>query len=267
MKDMENEIEKYLSGEMTPEEVVVFEEKLQSNPDLKREVALYEDLDTVLDDNNWEEIDPNADTKKVKAYEEFLKSEKGQNIITNIKEAEQAYFQKKQGVNVKQIVLYVVSIAAVFCILFFSIYDSAGSYSPSELAENYKDWSDLPSFTTKSSENSEITTAENLFTNKNYKEALGLFQELKTDDTNKDLVALYIGISQFETNQNENAIKTFKNLADHWKYGPRARWYLALVYLKNNNTKSAIKELEEITKDANNFNFKKAEEILNILKQ
>ncbi len=263
----EEQIEAYLNGKMDTNEIEVFERKMELDPILKKQVGMDKEIMQFLNPDDWGISNSQNPNDAVKKYEDFLKSEKGKEIRANLKAGEQEYFKKKSSNPVRKIVIYAGSIAALLCIVLFSVFLNSKEPDYASLYQEHKNWEDLPSFTTKSAETNALSKAEGYFNQKNYREALPLFEQFDDATTNDpDLISLYIAISQIETNQNKKAIDKLNTLTSHWKYGMRARWYLALVYLKMDTPEKSILQLEEIVKDPKNYNYRDAQKLLKKLK-
>jgi hypothetical protein len=90
--------------------------------------------------------------------------------------------------------------------------------------------------------NTPITDAFQAYENENYKLSSKLFEDIP-----EDYALLYGGISNLEIDQNQKAINQFKKLSlQKDKYQEISEWYLALAYLKNNETKNAKEVLNSI---------------------
>ncbi len=81
----------------------------------------------------------------------------------------------------------------------------------------------------------------------------------------------YKGISYIETNDNKKAVENLKwviDSAQNPQLETKAQWYLALIYLKENNAKKALPLLSSLSKNSNEIQYhKKAAEVLKDLKE
>jgi predicted negative regulator of RcsB-dependent stress response len=81
----------------------------------------------------------------------------------------------------------------------------------------------------------------------------------------------YKGLSYIETNENRQAIENLQwviDSAQSTQLKIKAQWYLALIYLKQNNTKRAVPLLSSLSKNSNEVQYhKQAAEILETLKE
>ncbi len=267
MTNLEKEIEAYLNGEMTPEERQRFENKIHTNPDAKKELELYQEMRTILDDADWEVTDTSSQHVKVKNYEAFLKSEKGKSIATGIKSAENNYFKERPRNRVRQLIVYVGSIAAVLVIGLFVFLQLSKEVDSKSLYAKHKNWDELPSLTLRDA-NTELAEAEKLFKQQQYQEALDIFKKYQTEksETLNPQVLLYIGVTQLELNRNEEAIESFKILRNsNTLDASKADWYLALAYLKLKDTEKAKKHLDQLVKTPNGYKYTAAVQLLDVL--
>ncbi len=107
-----------------------------------------------------------------------------------------------------------------------------------------------------------------------YKYCLNKFHtKYKEDELAKDAFSdglHYKGPSYIETNENKMAVENFKwviDSAQNQQLKIKAKWYLALVYLKENNTEKALPLLSSISKNTYEVQYhKQANEILETLK-
>ena len=89
------------------------------------------------------------------------------------------------------------------------------------------------------------------YENEQYDEAVAMLEELIQDNTRKDLDQLkfYMGISYISTNSMDEAIGVLNEIANSNSIlKTDAKWYLALAFLKTENTDQAkllLKDLEE----------------------
>jgi tetratricopeptide (TPR) repeat protein len=267
MNDLEKEIQLYLYGEMTSGEKMIFEEKINSDPQLQKDINTYQEMYAMYNDTDWNTTASTTKNSKVIAYEAFLKSEKGRAIANSIKNTERTYFEEKSTSDIKKWILYAVSVAAILIIGFFIVYQSSSAINGKSLYAEYKNWNTLPSLTLRD-ENTALATAEKFFRGQNYQEALDRFleyQQTQSEDQNPQII-LYIGIAQLELDQDETAIQTFEKLLhSNTLDASKANWYLALAYLKMNKIIKAKEKLQIIIDDSKNDQYEKAIDLFNSL--
>jgi len=255
MNNLESEIEAYLNGEMTVDERILFEEKVQNNPDVASEFQLYKEMRAIYDENDWELAKKRSTNDKVIEYERFLKSNEGKSLADSIKNAEKDYFIEKPKSGFKRIYLYAGSVAAAV-VLAILIYTQINKpVDTKSLYASNKNWDDLPSLTLRD-KNTTLASAEKLFRQKEDKEAIQLFQAYDSgkDRTVDPQVLLYIGATQLELNRSEDAMETFKRLQNSNSLdASKAHWYLALTYLKMGKKEEVKQELQTLLDNATGY--------------
>ncbi|OED36966.1 hypothetical protein AB832_05390 [Flavobacteriaceae bacterium (ex Bugula neritina AB1)] len=267
MTNLEKEIEAYLTGEMTLEEQQLFEKKIAANPDIRKELELYQEMHTIFDDTNWELTDTASQHPKVKSYETFLKSQKGKVIADAIQNAEEGYLKQHPGNRIRQFIVYVGSIAAIFIIGAFMFLQLHKNIDAKDLYAKHKNWQELPSLTLRDA-HTDLSEAEKLFKQQKYQDALAIFSKYQTENDTvlNPQVLLYIGVTQLELDRNEKAIESFKRLLHSSTLdASKADWYLALAYLKLEETEQAKKHLERLVKTLNGYKYATAIELLRVL--
>ena len=259
---MEKELEKYLNNEMSPKELKLFEERLNSDIDLKEKVSIYKNIDPILSEDTYNSINPNTKNTRLDEYETFLKGNEGQEILKNIKTSNKDYLTISKKNSQKRILMYVASIAAVFVIALFSINQFTSKPNAYALYEDYKNWENLPSFGTKGTENTDfnktITAIESSINKGSYQKALELINKVESNLNlsskikNKDAFNLYKGVALLETNSTSEAINIFSIILKNETYQEIAQWYLSLAYLKANDlnrTKTQLQYFKDCTND------------------
>jgi len=151
-----------------------------------------------------------------------------------------------------RLLVYISSTAAILILVlgFSSLFNS--KTSPNELfADNYEPYK-IVNEQTRSYEyqyNNKYIEAIKLYQKGIFIEAGALFKELLNDNPKPAKIQLLYGISQLENKQYDSALANFKEIIDNnGEYVIDAKWYMALIYLKKDDIKSAgllLKELAE----------------------
>jgi len=86
---------------------------------------------------------------------------------------------------------------------------------------------------------------------KNYEQALVLFEEVLETRKNDMALNLYSGISYMEEEKYQKAKTSFDNIISDKDnlFIEQAKWYLGMCYLKTENTEKAENVLKEIIKE------------------
>ena len=108
-----------------------------------------------------------------------------------------------------------------------------------------------------------LLTLEKLYNDKNYQDALDLFETYLNGSIASNLL-LGAGISYLETGQPEKARPLFNQIIDSkdFNYADQARWYGALAALKLNDATSAKSFLQPLVEDKSADHHEEAMELL-----
>jgi len=265
MKDMENEIALYLSGEMSPEEKTDFEQKINENPQLQDDIRIYMEMNQIFDNSSWELIKKNTTHPRVAQYEGFLKSKKGQSITDTIKTTQTRYFDQQSASPKSGKLYYYYAAAAVIVIMLFAYLYQQTPASGVELYAQYKALDEMPSLTQRANE-TEVAEAAQLFRKGNYQEALNVFNGDFRNDNLYSQILIYRGFSQLELGEHQDAIKTFEELLNSNSLDSfKAQWYLALSYLKIGNKEKSRAVLKIVVENPKNYKYREATKLLELL--
>ncbi len=261
-KDLHQEIEAYLGGDMSPEAILIFEKQMEIDVALRNEVALYSGLNHHLAGKYSDLKAPeNAFTQEIKR---FLDSDAANNIKTTLNLAKQHYH--KQPSFFTRHKHKILSSAAALIVLLVAV--NIGLQTPNnridDLYSKYYSTKDLPSLVKRNDANNSLNMGLLAFQEKKYKKAVNFFNKYQTETVSLDtLFFLYKGISQLELNENEAAIHAF-NIVTNSSLIDRSKglWFEALAYLKLNNKAKAVQVLKTITENSNNFKYPTAYKLL-----
>lgn len=244
MDDNTGRIDRYLNGNMEAEEKQAFDAEVASNPQLAEEFILQREMT------------------------DFLRRKEGRNALQNqLSDIGSDYFKSAQEpakiVQMPQRRLrwiMTASAAAVIALLLVwqfllapTLYDQYAKYAPLALAEK--------SATT----NVDWSQTEAAFNAGDYKTAETQIAQYLTAYPNDQLARLYLGICKMELDQLQEAQQIFQTFANaDVSLKDYADWYLALSYLKADDTQSCQKVLQEITPNSSLYD--KAQELLKKLK-
>ena len=225
-------IEKFLSGSMTSDEEASFKEELKTNPELKEHAKVVSSLIKGMKrKNEKEESLIIEDIQKENAFQPAAASMCGDNSTHGGKS------------RVIKFIIWPISIAAV-CILMFNIFSSTGDKG-GELFENY--YSEYSCETLSRGDEDSLVVAQ--------------------------LSELFNGIKEHEDCSSiVKSLETIYNSLDkEYKYRAYANdiaWYLALAYIKNNQTAEAEKVLAKLVEDNPDTEIAdKAQKLLNSIKE
>jgi tetratricopeptide (TPR) repeat protein len=241
-------IERYLRGEMTPEELRWFKKELDGNTALSNEIELHRKVDAVLSNGEMIELKKQLDQMH-KEIEKVAESGKG---------AIRKMYQR---------VYYAASALAVGIIL-FTLFFANRNFSNNKLLEEYYQ-PDMASITYRSGDKSDmlLQDAMTLYTQKDYASAIVLFEKILSKDQSKVGVNLYSGIANLEVSNYNKANQNFQTIIDQ-KPNPfveSATWYLGMCYIMTNNREKAEEQFEILSK-SDGYYKKDARKILRRIK-
>lgn len=220
-------IERYVAGDMNDAEKKWFEKELDGNEKLRNEVALSKRTDEVL---------KNRDIAALRSKLSEIEKLREINIPVS-KTRKPAYLKY----------------AAVFAglVLIGSVVIFSGrTLSSDEIIDRYYKTYEPP--TTQRSvlttSNNDFTMALEFYNTHNYEKAAILFNKvLKSDPKDMQSTLLY-GVANFEDKKYPDAKQSFVNVINDNNnlFIESAKWYLALCYVKTDDKKKAVQQLEMI---------------------
>ncbi|WP_109301938.1 tol-pal system YbgF family protein [Aquimarina sp. AU474] len=238
--------------------------RIENDEIFRDKVNFEQQLFLNLNEKEWS-VSKNTGHDEVEVYEQLLRDKSSQELKETLQEVN-ADYQAKQKKNNRSWWSY-AGIAAVALIIGVTVFLSSNT-SSQELYANYINLSELPSLVERGKTDHKIfIKAQKAFETKQYDKVLGILaNDLDTIQNNKATIYLYIGISQMELGKFNEAEKTFtrltkSNLID----APKGKWYMALLFLKQNNTAKAKEILREIMASKNNYKHDQAKELLELL--
>ena len=112
------------------------------------------------------------------------------------------------------------------------------------------------------------------FENKDFSTAVRNFQKIAADDSLDSLLDrrqqanlfIGLGVANLSLNNLSDAETNFQSVLDNPLYAEYGQWYLALLYLKNDETEKARSMLDDITTDPDHFFFDRAQKLGSELK-
>ena len=206
-------ISKYLEGELDSGEIARFEEALLEDRELREEVDLYREVDGAIADTEVLELRAQLD----ELHEELTPQ-----------------LEKRKAT--KRVLRYAVaaSVAVVISLGTYSLFFKKVTDNKI-VSQFYKPYDvTLVNRSANSDLDETLRIALLKYENKDYNEAIRLFQ--KALEINPKMVAsnLYSGISYFEIKEYQKADKSLSRVIEQNDnlYIEQARWYLGFCYLK-----------------------------------
>ena len=247
----EAQIERYLSGLMSPEEQTQFELQLKSDEVLKKDFNLYKQLNNAFDPSGWSRVDSSIDTTKL---DQYFRSQEAKEVKEHLNKAADTYFSsnKKSGLP-RYMVAAMISILVVLGGYWFM---GSGEVS----FDDYYLQSDMPSLVSRADGESTLKNIALNYNEGDFKAALNHYEGYLNSGVDvNEKVYLYGGMAYLQLGQSDKALTAFEKLSSSSNIdASKGLWFSALVYLKDNNIESLKKVLDEIMSDASNFKYKEA---------
>jgi len=245
------QIEKYIKGELSPIELQSFEQELAGNSSLKDEVALYKDVNKTLSTHfKYEEEDNAMKTTLDQLGKKYASGYKDANEGSSILEKEQAAGNEK---TIIRRLLPLATLAAAASVLFFLFNPFQGS----TFDAFYKPYKASFSQVRGDDSSKDLANAEKAYGSKDFETVVELTAKYP-DDINAQMAK---GGAEMELKNYAAAIATFKKIASKPStYQNTANWYLALAYVKQNETEKAKTVLQQVPSGSNYFD--KAQQLL-----
>ncbi len=238
-------IERYLEGELKPEEKTAFENRLRTEATLVEEVALHQHLRKgIQSDGRTRMLDMLAGAdRKMPAYHPPAQ------VIPFGEATRRRFYQIAAAVILLLIPLYLVL---------------DYNRKPSKLFTAY--FTPYQSVTVASGD--PLAQAMQEYQQQNYAQALPILEKMLSQDGNQDTTLFYQGNSSLALGKTDEAIASFARItaSPGNPFYHEAQWYLALAYLKEKQTSAARNQLQAITADNSHPYYNRAAELLQKLK-
>lgn len=247
--ELEKKIEAYLSGEMTGEELEAFQEVLDNDPEVLKEVRAFQDTDAFLGERDWPDAsDATARQSYLKALESLQAKQIPEKIDQVLNEKSSSPFP------------YWRAIAASFAVIVVSFawfYLQPAPTGP-ELFHEFYNMKELPSSTVRGTASEEEIVA--LYEQGDF--AL-LIAKMEAYSDEKPELMLYYGAALLATHSEEKAIAVFQEfVGTPLLDAPRGYWYMGLAYLKIGDKAMALEALKKLKQSGSKF---KQQEMLELI--
>lgn len=253
------QLELYLTGQMSEEEHRQFEQEIESNPDLQEFLVIYESVDAFQDEDNWPEV--TVDSNEVKAIAEKFRASDTLEFEEKVKQFHQQRTQKSSFGRRGLIVM--TSIAAACLLFIFQLWPP--DITLDSVYEDNSSWSELPSFSEKSdTTNAQKLRLEAAFKAAQYEQVIAISDSILSNiQPLAPNVMIYQGISLLELNRFDDAIAIFTKLSNSNALDAhKAYWYIALVHAKQGNFDQFSKAIKKVESDSTYYKHKEAVLIL-----
>ena len=234
--EQSRKIERYLDGEMNQEEIKAFKLSLKTDKKLQRKLKTQEEIRKALKEED------------IMQLRELM----GKTMQQPVK--------KRFSVHKIAIIFLPLLILGGWLLNHFTSETTAdlfqAYYSP------YESISSSRSASWYSFENESIWNAMQAYSKKQYDEAAEIFASIETHEIDNPDIQLQKACSFLQSNREQEAIKILKKIAKskHPLFAQKAKWYLALAFLKNDQIEEAKVILTEIS-HSNHYKQKEAIEL------
>jgi len=240
-----NDIARYVEGEMTADERSAFEVSLASDEGLRQQLALYQEVDTSLQQHF------NADEQR-QPLQHTMQSLRGEFFGGAAQPAKVISFKRylRSAVAVAAILIAVVFVWQPWKPSLFNKFGETSMAAPAERGDNG---------------DKVLQQAVTAFNKKDYPSVITLLQQVKEQDTANSYVNFYYGVALLKSGRVPEARRIFGALyAGQSAFKFDAAFFQALGYLSEKNNEGCKEWLQKIPADAANYD--KAQELLKELK-
>ena len=229
-------IESYFDGALSPIELKEFQLKMENDPEFRDEVSFFKEVNTAITEDD----------------------------ISKLRKKLNSLFQPKEKIIKLKTTLSIIGSSAAAALLLFTW----KAYGPTNTNKLYNKFFEPyeADFINRSVENINKSNTEFgllLYENGNYEEAYHIFQNYLQDNYNNQTIKFFAAISALETDRTEEAIAALIEIieSDDALFEVKAKWYLSLAYIKEDEVENASKYLKELAATPNDYQ-DKAEDLL-----
>lgn len=251
--ELERKIETYLSGEMTDQELAAFQELLDNDPELQKEVQSYREVDAYLGLNDWPQKSNNLDQKEYAVAWQSLQARKVPEVIDQVLNK-----QPRSSFSFWPL----MAAASVILIIGLGWFFWQPSPTYQELFLAYYDPTELPSYTERGTETE--NQVARLYQQGDYDRLIIQMEE--TDEPKAELM-LYYGVALLATNREEEAIDVFKEFVQSPLLdAQKGYWYMGLAYLKNGEEDLAIGAFRKLIASGSKYKQEETRKLIKALR-
>jgi hypothetical protein len=247
-EEQQGKIELYLSGKLENNALKGFEEEIQTDKNLKKRVNITKDVNERFDDALF-----------AKNLGEMLQPMNEKYIDGNSPKSNLSKY--------KWIIVLIAILGSIGAWSLFNSNFSTKKQQPEQeiFAAYFEPYA--PSIIDRSSATNEnIKSILEKYEAENYGEIIPLIKALSKETDNNEW-NIILGISYLNTNNTDAAIRIFEDLTNNETYFIReiGQWYLALTYLKSDNSVGAKPLLEQLSNQKTGKYSKLAKDVLSKL--
>jgi tetratricopeptide (TPR) repeat protein len=245
--DFSHFIEKYIAGEMGDDERNWFEKELEGNDNLRNEVDLRKKTEMIL---------RNKDLLSLRNKLSQIEKQRREKEVIQVKRTGPVYIRYAAVITA----LVIIGSAVLF---------TGKPVSGDEVINKYYKAYEPPASqrSLQNSENADFSLALEFYNTNDFANAALFFSKVVESNPRDMQSVLMKGVSNFEDQKYPEAKLSFTTVINDNNnlFIETAKWYLALCYLKTNDTEKAVTQLKGITAEGGIYS-KNAKVILRKLK-
>jgi len=219
-------IERYIAGEMDPSEKKLFETELQGNPSLQRELTLRKKTDAALVRHDIIDL-----RNKLAAIEKQRK-------------------EKVAASTTGKTPRFRFAAAVTALVLVGSLYlvTTGRQGNDTIYKKNFEVYQYSNTARSGDSKISDFETALKLYNNNDFAGAASHFRDYLRSKPEVMEANLLYGVAEMKNNNFPSAKTSFRSIIDNSDnlYIDKAQWFLALCYIKTDENREAVRQLESI---------------------
>ena len=256
-----DQIEQYLAGELTGVDLKNFEAKLQAEPAFAEKVNLFKGMEAALSDPKALEVQQKAAALGDEFFENIGRAIKAAPIKKMVKQetAKVVPFYRKPWAIAASLALAATAGGGLW-----QMQGETALTNDQLFAQNYQTYQ-VDGLVRGTTTDEELTNAIQLYQNKSYQNAAEVLLILNEKDIDNQEVMFVLANAYLNQTppELEKAANFFNQLIDMNTsiYVPKAQWYLALIYIKQDKVEQAKLLLAEVVVSGDT-NAEEAKEIL-----
>ncbi|MDX9695109.1 MAG: hypothetical protein RBT49_04890 [Bacteroidales bacterium] len=229
MKLYNNLVDKYLYGDLDVAEMQRFEQKMDSDYELKNDFLLYSEINKAILEEDVMMLRNKIDT---------IHKHSERSMLFSLKRLDRRFYYAAASVALliaTGSIVYNTNKPAMDNNAIYNKY-----FTPYDVSVTYRSGNEEVDLI--------LISALEKYENENYKDAVILFEQVIHKRASDMAANLYSGISLMETEKYKKATNSFQTIITNNNnlFIEQAKWYLALCYIKTNQNNKAIVILNEL---------------------
>ncbi|MCE7996117.1 MAG: tetratricopeptide repeat protein [Roseivirga sp.] len=239
-------IERFLKGELSPEEEEAFRARMASDSVFLEKVTLERQLFDTFNEEDWSFAE-NDEAAEVKEYADLFGHDSSKAVSEAIASSQSMYKAGQEKRHIRP--WYVYASAALLLILLSFYFLFPRDTTPALLYTSYLEQTELPSLIRRGDTvtDTELAKGQAYFENQQFEEAARVFSGLLQKDDDNGAFYIYLAISHAELSASDQALNVLNQLIQSDLLdSEKGYWYKSLVYLKSDQVEESQRLLERI---------------------